>query len=204
MNNSLYPPSDPSVAHPHSGHENENMHGIYLHIAADAGGSLAVIISTTLTLWKPWYLWDPLATIIIAVLIFMAAVPLVKESAKKLLLVIPAELEYELKSALQELGMLRGVLGFAVPRFWIEDKEVDTHGHHHHGHSHMDHHHGQEKGQIRLRGAIHVFVSNAADIEDVRERAGQFFEERQMDVVVQVEREGEGRCWCGGGPSSGI
>lgn len=195
------------MAHPHSGHENENMHGIYLHIAADAGGSLAVIISTTLTLWKPWYLWDPLATIIIAALIFMAAVPLVKESAKKLLLVIPEELEYELKNALQELVMLRGITGFAAPRFWVEDKEVGGgHGHHHHGHSHSHagHDHGSEADQTKLQGSIHVFASRAASVDDVRERVGQFFSERQMEVVVQVEREGEGRCWCGGGSNMGI
>ena len=74
------------------------MHGIFLHVAADAGGSLAVILSTWLTLWKPWYLWDPLATIIIAVLIFAAAVPLVTSSGQKLLLVIPDQLEYNIKT----------------------------------------------------------------------------------------------------------
>ena len=41
----------------HDHEHNENMHGIFLHVAADAGGSLAVIISTALTLWKPWYVY---------------------------------------------------------------------------------------------------------------------------------------------------
>lgn len=181
------------------------MHGIYLHIAADAGGSLAVIISTTLTLWKPWYLWDPLATILIALLIFMAAVPLVKESAKKLLLVIPEELEYELKNALQELVMLRGVTGFAAPRFWVDDSGGDDgHGHHHHGHSHSHSHggHGHEDGaKVKLQGVIHVFAARAANVDEVRALVEQFFMERHMEVVIQVEREGEGRCWCGGGSS---
>ncbi|KAF4552464.1 putative zinc transporter cis4-like protein [Elsinoe fawcettii] len=174
---------------------NENMHGIYLHIAADAGGSLAVIISTTLTLWKPWYLWDPLATILIAILIFMAAVPLVMQSAKKLLLVIPEDLEYELKNALQDLVSLRGVTGVGGVRFWVEDGESDGgHGHHHHGHSH-----GEDEGKMKLIGNIHVFASRAAGQEDVRERVNHFFRDRGMEVLVQVEREGEGGCWCGGG-----
>ncbi|PNS20603.1 hypothetical protein CAC42_330 [Sphaceloma murrayae] len=188
------------VTHPHSGHENENMHGIYLHIAADAGGSLAVIISTTLTLWKPWYLWDPLATILIAILIFMAAVPLVIGSAKKLLLVIPEDLEYELKNALHDLVTVRGVTGFAAPRFWLEDKEGDDgHGHSHHGHGHSHSHVHDEEQKTKLLGVIHVFASRAASMDDVRERSVQFFRDRGMEVVVQVEREGEGRCWCGGG-----
>ena len=97
--------------HSHShAHGNENLHGIFLHIAADAGGSLAVIISTALNIWRPSYLWDPLATILIAILIFAAAVPLVTSSGQKLLLVIPNELEYHIKDMLQDLGDLRGVV----------------------------------------------------------------------------------------------
>ena len=115
---------DSQTSHAHHHHEhNENMHGIFLHVAADAGGSLAVIISTALTLRKPWYLWDPLATILIAILIFAAAVPLVTSSGQKLLLVVPDELEYSIKDTLQELPELRGVVGYSVPRFWVDDKD---------------------------------------------------------------------------------
>lgn len=199
--------------HHHHGHGNENMHGIYLHVAADAGGSLAVIVSTIMTLWKPWYLWDPLATIIIAILIFAAAVPLVQESGRKLLLVIPDELEYGLKNALQELVTLRGVTGYAVPRFWVDEGEAqaDPHAHHEHEHDHHGHDHGHDHKhdhgageeeadkQAKIMGVIHVFASRAASTDDVRERVSQFFRDRNMDVVVQVEREGEGHCWCGGG-----
>jgi zinc transporter 5/7 len=221
--------------HDHShGHGNENMHGIYLHIAADAGGSLAVILSTILTLWKPWYLWDPCATIVIAILIFLAAVPLVKESGSKLLLVIPDEVEYALKNALQELSGLRGVVGYAVPRFWVEDDggdghdhghdhAHDHHAHDHHAHDHHDHthdhhahdhdhdhhdhsnqhEHEEQPPKKKILGVIHVFAARAADTEDVRERVVSYFQTLNMDVVVQVEREGEGRCWCGGGVKSG-
>lgn len=184
-------------AHAHHGHENENMHGIYLHIAADAGGSLAVILSTLLTLWYPWYLWDPLATIAIAALIFAAAVPLVRDSGKKLLLVIPDELEYGLKNTLQELSTLRGVVSYAVPRFWVGDEiEADPHDHAH-DHSH-DHAHDHEPKGPRVQGVIHVVAARVANLEDVRVQVLEFFAERNMEVVVQVEREGEGRCWCGG------
>lgn len=186
------PPSHDAHAHAH----NENMHGIYLHVAADAGGSLAVIISTALTLWKPWYLWDPLATILIATLIFLAAVPLVTSSGQKLLLVVPTQLEYGVKNTLQEIAEIRGVVGYAVPRFWIDDKDAAAGGHQHHGHSHG----GEEEevgGQVVL-GVIHVIAGQAADVEDVRQRVEDFVRERGMDLVVHVEHEGEG-CWCGGG-----
>ncbi|KAK5168983.1 putative zinc transporter msc2 [Saxophila tyrrhenica] len=183
-------------AHDHAHHDhNDNMHGIFLHVAADAGGSLAVIISTALTLWKPWYGWDPLATIIIAVLIFAAAVPLVVSSGQKLLLVVPESLEYSIKNTLQGLGDLRGVIGYAAPRFWLDDKEEggDAHGHHHHGHDH-----GAPSGKQRVQGVIHVIAAPTADLEDVRKRVEEYTAERNMDLVIQVEREADSQCWCGG------
>ncbi|TKA70655.1 hypothetical protein B0A55_08764 [Friedmanniomyces simplex] len=197
-------PKPPQAAHAHAGHDhhNDNMHGIFLHVAADAGGSLAVIISTALTLWRPWYLWDPLATIIIAILIFMAAVPLVTSSGQKLLLVIPDELEYGIKNTLQELSEMRGVVGYAAPRFWVDDREEAAVAldHHHHGHGHDEGGSGGS-GMTRTMGVIHVIAAQTADLEDVRVRVEEFVQERRMDLVVHVEREADGMCWCGGGPS---
>lgn len=183
-----------AISHDHGhDHHNENMHGIFLHVAADAGGSAAVIISTAMTLWKPWYLWDPLATIIIAILIFAAAVPLVTSSGQKLLLVIPDQLEYNIKNTLQELGEMRGVVNYAVPRFWLDDREdaADAHGHHD-GHDHGSH------GKDKVTGVIHVIANPNADLDDVRHRVDEFVRSRNMDLVVHVEREGEVSCWCGG------
>ncbi|KAK3625309.1 putative zinc transporter msc2 [Elasticomyces elasticus] len=188
----------------HGGHEhNDNMHGIFLHVAADAGGSLAVIVSTALTLWKPWYLWDPLATIIIAILIFAAAVPLVISSGQKLLLVVPDEMEYMVKNTLQELSEMREVVGYAAPRFWIDDREdtATPHDHHDH-HDHHEHNHDDSGGgKGKVMGVIHVIASQNADLEDVRMRVEEFVRERNMDLVIHVERETDETCWCGGGPS---
>ncbi len=179
-------------------HHNDNMHGIFLHVAADAGGSLAVIISTAMTLWKPWYGWDPLATIIIAVLIFAAAVPLVISSGQKLLLVVPESLEYSIKNTLQGLGELRGVIGYAAPRFWLDDRDdsADAHGH--------DHGHSAPSGKQKVQGVIHIIAAPSADLEEVRLRVQEFTGERSMDLVIHVEREADSQCWCGGvSPRSG-
>lgn len=246
------------------------MQGIFLHILADALGSVAVIISTLLTKYYGWSGWDPIASCIIAVLIFFSAIPLVKSAGMRLMLSLPADVEYGLRSTLQELSSLRGVIGYAVPKFWLEDegaahaevhaKEHDkcdhghshdhsnghshghshdhshdhsheqshghSHGHSHgnsHGHSHSDHshshsfehsHEGHSHGhsdhdhghhdhdhasvQPKILGVIHIIASPIADLEDVRERSTQFLKGRGLDVVVHVEREGEGHCWCGG------
>ena len=76
---------DNGIGHSHA-HDNENMHGIYLHILADTLGSASVILSTVLTYLIPWSGWDPLASFLIAYLILITATPLVKSSAKRLLL----------------------------------------------------------------------------------------------------------------------
>ncbi|KAI4714014.1 hypothetical protein J4E89_001464 [Alternaria sp. Ai002NY15] len=241
--------------HGHS-HDNENMQGIFLHILADALGSVAVIISTLLTKYYGWSGWDPIASCIIAILIFLSAIPLVKSSGARLMLSMPNDLEYSIRNTLGELGTLRGVVGYAVPKFWLEDEGAahaeahakedhdcggghkhDDHPHDHHehdhshshdhGHSHShshdhahSHDHGHDHGhahshshdhhdhdhdhshapkQRRILGVIHIIANRMADPEDVRERSHQFLKDRGMDVVIHVEKEGEGRCWCGGG-----
>jgi zinc transporter 5/7 len=258
---------DHGHGHSHS-HDNENMQGIFLHILADALGSVAVIISTLLTKYYGWSGWDPIASCIIAVLIFLSAIPLVKSSGARLMLSLPNDVEYGVRNTLGELGTLRGVVGYTVPKFWMQDEGAahaeahakeehdcgsghkhddhshahDHHGHNHshshdhhehdhshshdhhehshaehnhsphnhnhshsHGHSHShshdhshDHAHDHTPSQ-RILGVIHIIASRAADMEDTRERTVQFLKGRGMDVVVHVETEGEGRCWCGGG-----
>lgn len=287
--------------HHHHGHDNENMAGIYLHILADTMGSVAVIASTILTKYTGWYGWDPIASFVIAVLIIAASYPLVVGSAKQLLLSMPEELEYPLRSTLQGISDVKGVSGYAVPRFWVDEsqpaeshdhhhshehghahKHEHTHGHTHHhshspvrprsshshanGHSHA-HHHSQEfydakqthsrglslgqdhshahphnqtpalpngsahthgHGHLdhdtcadthdhdhdhthmhpsaspqHLLGVIHIIARPNSDIEDVRQRVDTFLRERNMDVLVHVEKEGLGRCWCGGGLRKG-
>ncbi|KAF2029918.1 hypothetical protein EK21DRAFT_100829 [Setomelanomma holmii] len=188
---------DHGHGHGHS-HDNENMQGIFLHILADALGSVAVIISTLLTKYYGWSGWDPIASCIIAILIFLSAIPLVKSSGARLMLSLPNDLEYGIRNTLGELGTLRGVVGYTVPKFWLEDEGAA----HAEAHAKADDHgcaHNHAPPKQRVLGVIHIIASRAADLEDVRERSVQFLKDRGMDVVVHVEKEGEGRCWCGGG-----
>ncbi|KAL5394059.1 hypothetical protein PMIN06_007486 [Paraphaeosphaeria minitans] len=240
---------DHGHGHGHS-HDNENMQGIFLHILADALGSVAVIISTLLTKYYGWSGWDPIASCIIAILIFLSAIPLVKSAGMRLMLSLPADVEYGIRNTLQELSSLRGVVGYAVPKFWMEDEgaaHAEVHAHEHekcdhdaahgnghvhshaehdhdhdhsdHGHSHShshpthdhdhshdhhdhDHDHDHAPHGQRILGAIHIIAARGADVEDVRERTKQFLKGNGMHVVLHVEREGEGNCWCGGGNKS--
>lgn len=211
--------------HGHS-HGNENMHGIFLHILADTLGSVAVVISTILVHFSGWAGYDPIASCLIAILIFASAVPLVTSTAKSLLLTLPADVEYNIRDTLGGVSALRGVVGYSVPKFWLDDTSIASddhhdhnhgHGHNHsngHGHNHshshcVDHHghghdddHDHENRDPHVLGVIHVLASRGADLEDVRQRTVDFLRERNMDITVQIEREGDGRCWCGGGNKS--
>ncbi|RDW58987.1 metal cation transporter MSC2 [Aspergillus mulundensis] len=212
---------DHGHGHSHS-HGNENMHGIFLHILADTLGSVAVVISTILVHYSGWAGYDPIASCMIAILIFASAVPLVSSTAKSLLLTLPADVEYNVRETLAGVSTLRGVVGYTVPKFWLDDTEkssghshahehTHTHDHNHdHSHSHSHDHHDEhehdhdhhdhlhESHAPPVLGVIHVTASRAADLEDVRKRTVDFLKEKGMDILVQVEREGEGRCWCGG------
>lgn len=191
------PPSPPAakVAHAHS-HENENMTGIFLHIMADALGSVAVIISTILAKRDGWSGWDPIASCIIAIMIFVSAIPLVKTSGMKLLLALPTEVEWASRDALQGISELRGVLGYSGVRLWLQDKVAEVQAH---GHSHS---HGEEQEGQKVLGVMHAIATHGTDLEDVRERVVMYLLGRGMDIVVHVERQGDIRCWCGGGVRS--
>ena len=168
--------------HDHA-HDNENLHGIYLHILADTLGSAAVIVSTILTHFWAWSGWDPLASFLIAVLILLSSLPLVKSSARRLLLTVPPATEYSLRDTLSGITGLRGVVGYAAPKFWVDDRSVG------------------EGGGERLVGVMHAVAARGADMEDVRDRVRGYMAERGVDVTLQVEREGDASCWCGVGRS---
>jgi len=170
-------------SHGHS-HDNENMHGIYLHVLADTLGSAAVIVSTILTHFWKWSGWDPLASFLIAVLILLSSLPLVKSSARRLLLTIPPEIEYNLRNTLSGITGLRGVAGYAAPKFWIDDR-----------------HAGEAAPADKLLGVMHVVAARGADMEDVRDRVRNYLLQHNIDVTLQVEREGDTSCWCGVGRS---
>lgn len=70
--------------HHHSAHSS-NMEGVFLHVLADTMGSVGVIISTLLIEWYGWTGFDPIASMIIAIMIFLSVIPLLKETSSLLL-----------------------------------------------------------------------------------------------------------------------
>jgi zinc transporter 5/7 len=97
--------------HSHGGEdENSNMRGVFLHVLADALGSVGVITSSILVQTLNWYIADPICSLIISLLIFLSCIPLMTDSlhvltqkdvnktvskAKKLLSAVPGVEEVE-------------------------------------------------------------------------------------------------------------
>lgn len=71
------------------------MYGFFLHILADALGSVGVIISSLLIHYKGLYIADPICSVIISVLIFASVIPLILSSGSTLLLKNPSEVKTE-------------------------------------------------------------------------------------------------------------
>ena len=89
-----------------------NMHGVFLHVLADALGSVVVIISALIIKFVPhdpdntkhWTVYiDPTLSVLIIILITISSIPLFKETSFILLQTIPKHLEIQrIKSQLLE------------------------------------------------------------------------------------------------------
>lgn len=113
--------------HDHGGHDHHhhshNMLGIYLHVMADTLGSVGVIISTLLIQYFGWTGFDPIASLMIAILIVGSVIPLVIDAGRILCLDLGSEREQEVEDALQELHTLKGLASFSAAHFWPKDAE---------------------------------------------------------------------------------
>lgn len=88
-----------------------------MHVLADTLGSVGVIISTILIQQFGWTGFDPLASILIAVLIFISVIPLIKSTASILMLSInDDELERDIIEGLKEVNA-RSSTSASLPLF---------------------------------------------------------------------------------------
>jgi zinc transporter 5/7 len=80
--------------HAHSHEEfNENLYAIYIHIVADALGSVSVLISSFLIRYYGLNFTDPLCSLFISFMILYSAWPVLKSSSSTLLHLLPDELD---------------------------------------------------------------------------------------------------------------
>jgi zinc transporter 1 len=115
----LYPRAEPkSHGHSHSA-SNMNMRGVFLHVAADALGSVVVIISALimwLTDWEYKLYVDPGLSLLLVILILRSVWPLLIDSALILLQTVPTHIQVDnLQRKLME--QVEGIL--AVHEFHV-------------------------------------------------------------------------------------
>ncbi len=145
------------------GHTNENMHGVYLHVLADALGSVGVIISSLLIQWYGWHLADPVTSIIISAMILLSVVPLISATAGPLLSRVPERLEPAIVGAIARVGKLPEVLSTSEPHFWQHHADVQV-------------------------GSLHVAVAAGTDRQRTLQRVQAMFKEAGIhDMTVQLE-----------------
>ncbi|WP_019672905.1 cation diffusion facilitator family transporter [Psychrobacter lutiphocae] len=77
---------------PLSDEKNLNMHSAYLHVLGDLLGSVAAIVAALAMIWMDWWWADPVASIIVAVLILVSGYRVVKASAHILMEGTPEEI----------------------------------------------------------------------------------------------------------------
>lgn len=151
--------------------ENKNMKGIFLHILADTLGSVGVVISTILTTIFHSPIFDPIASLIIASLIFVSALPLVSSTASSLLLQVSSKKETRLRDALNSLLTIKGLKSYTTPRFW---PVAETNA---------------------LTGYIHIQVYRGENLLVIKKQCEGIFKTAGIDAIIQVENDYD-HCWC--------
>lgn len=157
-----------------SSHEDDNMHGIFLHIMADTLGSVGVIISTLIIKLTGWNFVDPLTSIMIATLILLSSIPLLKSSSSNLLLSLNDKSENELKYLLNEVLKIPNVKSYTTPRFWPQDGP-----------------------NSKLTGYLHVQYYRTENSLQIRTKIDRLFEKSSIinSFYIQLENEVD-ECWC--------
>lgn len=110
------------AGHSHHGHDcdhhSDNLTGIFLHILADALGSVSVIISSILIWQFGWNIVDPICSLLSSILIFASVVPLLKSSVTVLMQTAPSRVSNKINSLMDRVHATPGVLLCSSRHFW--------------------------------------------------------------------------------------
>ncbi len=90
--------------------QNLNLRGAYLHVLADALGSVGVIAAATIIWTTGWHLADPLASLFVCLIILWSSWNLISQSVNILLEGVPAHIDVtEVVRAIQGMTGVRSV-----------------------------------------------------------------------------------------------
>jgi cobalt-zinc-cadmium efflux system protein len=90
--------------------ESLNLRGAWLHVATDALGSVQVIAAAVLVWWRGWQWADPVASLLIAVLVVWSAWGLLREAVAVLMEAAPGHIDVDtVRAAILEVGAVTAV-----------------------------------------------------------------------------------------------
>ena len=75
--------------------QNLNMHSAYLHVLGDLLGSVAAIVAALAMMWMGWWWADPVASVVVAILILISGFRVVKASTHILMEGTPEEISLD-------------------------------------------------------------------------------------------------------------
>jgi len=93
-----------------------NVRSAYLHVLADFGGSVGVVVAAAIMLPTRWYIADPIISILIALAILAGSVRLLRETAHILLEGVPTGLNLE--TVAEAVQSVPGVSGIHDLHIW--------------------------------------------------------------------------------------
>jgi cobalt-zinc-cadmium efflux system protein len=97
-------------------HGDLNIRSAYLHVLADLGGSVGVVVAAAIMLPTKWYLADPIISLLITVAILVGSFRLLRQTAHILLEGVPADLDFE--AVAESVRSVPGVLGIHDLHIW--------------------------------------------------------------------------------------
>jgi cobalt-zinc-cadmium efflux system protein len=96
--------------------ESLNLRGAFIHVSADALGSVGAIVAGVLIWIRRWYVADPVVSVMVGALVLYSSWKLLSESVDILLEATPGHLE--IPEILKEIGMVKGVVSVHDLHVW--------------------------------------------------------------------------------------
>lgn len=144
--------------------DNKNIKALFMHIMADALGSVGVIISGLIIKYVDSdYRWlaDPAISIVIVLLIISSAIPLVRECVRILMHIVPNHID--LKSLRNAIHKLRGI--------------QDAH-----------HLHVWQLNDAKIIASVHLKIDDSVNVEEIMVKVEELFHNVGIhSTTIQVE-----------------